>query len=108
MAYYRVEARPDSDRLDELADQLEAGDFLDLEPFGRALTSSLRRARRRDDGTAVWVEEDYCSPPLAEERDAVLDEYFADLSVERVDDPEAAWKRLDSLPPLFPALAEDV
>jgi hypothetical protein len=28
-------------------------------------------------------EEDYCSPPLAQERAAVLDTYFDDITVER-------------------------
>lgn len=75
-----------------------------MNPFGRELTRSLRRARVRDDGEAVWEEEDYCSPPLAQERDAVLDEYFTGLEWERVEEGEG-WDRVRDLPPLFPELA---
>ena len=39
-----------------------------MRPFGRSLTYSLEHARLRDDGYAVWEEEDYCAPPLAQER----------------------------------------
>jgi hypothetical protein len=77
--------------------------FLQLEPFGRALTASLEAARRLPDGTAVWEEEDYCRPPLAQEREAVLDHYFEELSVEPVEHGKG-WDRIAQLPPLFPAL----
>lgn len=56
-------------------------------------------------GVAVWEEEDYCTPPLAQERAAVLDRYFDDLAVESVR-PGAGWERIEELPRLFPALAE--
>jgi hypothetical protein len=52
----------------------------------------------------VWEEEDYCRPPLAQEREAVLDRYFEDLSVERVE-RGSGWEQISDLPPLFPALA---
>ena len=32
----------------------------------------------------MWVEEDYCSPPLAMGRELLLDRYFDDITVERV------------------------
>lgn len=104
MAHYLVRAKPIASRLDELEAKLSEGAFLDMEPFGRALTESLRRARLRDD-TAVWEEEDYCSPPLAQEREAVLDHYFTDLSVEAVS-PGEGWERIAELPPLFPGLSD--
>lgn len=53
--------------------KLSERSFLKLEPFGRALTASLENARHLPDGTAAWEEEDYCRPPLAREREAVLD-----------------------------------
>jgi hypothetical protein len=55
------------------------------------------------DGTAVWEEEDYCRPPLAEERAAVLDHYFDGIAVERVE-RGAGWRRIADLPRLFPGL----
>ena len=83
MAHYLVRARAKPEKLDELAARLAADAFVDLEPFGRALTRGLRGARAEGDGV-IWEEEDYCSPPLAEERAAVLDAYFEDLAVEAV------------------------
>jgi hypothetical protein len=103
MAYYLVHARPFPDRMFDLETRLSEGAFLDLQPFGRALTASLEGARRQTDGTAVWEEEDYCRPPLAQEREAVLDHYFEGLSVERVD-RGLGWARIAELPLLFPAL----
>jgi hypothetical protein len=101
MAFYLVTAVPKHGRIDELGMRLARGEFASLQPFGRALTTSLRGARIRRDGIAVWEEEDYCQPPLAEERAAVLDDYFHDLRVEPVTEGEG-WDRIRSLPRLFP------
>jgi hypothetical protein len=103
MAYYLVTARPLADRLEDLEARLAERAFLELEPFGRSLTAALEGARRSPDGTAVWEEEDYCRPPLAQERAAVLDQYFEELSVERVE-RGTGWRRVAQLPPFFPAL----
>ena len=102
MAYYLVRAKPKKERMDELAAKLGEAAFIDLQPFGRSLTKGLDNARRLEDGRAVWEEEDYCSPPLAMERAAVLDTYFDDIQVERVREDEG-WTRIQDLPPLFPA-----
>ena len=104
MAFYLVSARPVADRLEELEAKLNQRSFLELRPFGRSLTTSLEGARQRPDGTAVWEEEDYCRPPLAQEREAVLDRYFEGISVEPVERGRG-WERIEALPPLFPALA---
>jgi hypothetical protein len=105
MAYYLVSARPLADRMDDLERKLSERALVGLEPFGRALSASLESARRLPDGTAVWEEEDYCRPPLAQEREAVLDHYFEDLSVETVK-RGAGWAQIEGLPPLFPALTD--
>ena len=105
MAYYLVEAAAKEERLSELADRLEKDEFLSMRPFGASVTFSLRGARRRPDGGVVWEEEDYCSPPLAQERAAVLDEYFQDLRVTAVQRNEG-WAQIRDLPPLFPELVE--
>lgn len=105
MAYYLVSARPLADRVDDLEVRLMEHAFVDLQPFGRALTASLEGARQLPDGTAVWEEEDYCRPPLAQEREAVLDHYFEELSVERVERGRG-WERIKELPPLFPGITE--
>jgi hypothetical protein len=103
VAHYLVRARPKPARLAELADHLRRDAFAGLRPFGRALTKGLRDARIEGEGVAVWEEEDYCSPPLAQERAAVLDHYFDDLWVEALP-PGAGWRRIAALPPLFPEL----
>ncbi len=104
MAHYLVTATPREDLLAELSERLERDEFLPLRPFGRALTASLRRARRLPDGKAMWEEEDYCRPPLAQEREAVLDRYFEEISVERVLEG-TGWALIEALPAMFPELA---
>jgi hypothetical protein len=103
MAYYLVSATPREERLQDLEARLARDEFVPLRPFGTALSQSLRDARRRPDGLAVWEEEDYCRPPLAEERAAVLDRYFDGIEVEPVRHG-AGWRQIDDLPRLFPAL----
>ena len=99
VAYYLVRAKPKPERLWELGRQLEQNAFVHLRPFGKALTYSLENARSESDGTAMWEEEDYCSPPLAEERAAVLDLYFDGITVEPINRGEG-WKRIQALPRL--------
>jgi hypothetical protein len=101
MAHYLVRARVKAEKLGELSERLAADAFVDLEPFGRALTRGLRGARVEGDG-AIWEEEDYCVPPLAEERAAVLDTYCDGITVEPVAKGEG-WRRIEALPHLFPA-----
>lgn len=106
MAFYLVEATPRSERLDELEQKLAVDAFADLRPFGPTISHSLRNSRRRPDGTVVWEEEDYCSPPLAQERAAVLDDHFQSIEVEPVAKGDG-WARIEDLPPLFPDLADE-
>lgn len=48
---------------------------------------------------AIWVKEDYCTPPLAMERREVLNDYFEAITVVEKDVDEAAgWQRIDDLP----------
>lgn len=97
MAYYLVKAKFHEDLLDELRSRLDSGEIEEMRPFGKALQYSLENARLDPQGWAVWEEEDYCSPPLAQERAAVLDTYFTDLGVERVQKGEG-WEQIESLP----------
>lgn len=101
MAYYLVRADPRVDRLSELHDRLSNGEFESLRPFGPALTVALRGARYdADTGDAVWEEEDYCRPPLAQERTAVLDDYFDAIRTEQVRQGDG-WKQIEGLPSLW-------
>jgi hypothetical protein len=99
MAYYLVRAKPKPERLAELHSRIEENAFVDLRPFGKTLMYSLIEARTQPDGTAVWEEEDYCSPPLLQERAAVLDSYFDEIKVEQVNAGEG-WTRIKRLPKL--------
>ena len=105
MAHYLVSAKVTENRLDDLESRLAADEFADLEPFGEEVSHALKNARRRADGAIVWEEEDYCQPPLAQEREAVLDRYFERIDVEPVESG-AGWRRIAELPPLFPKLAK--
>lgn len=97
MAYYLVKAKIQDNLQDELQNRLDRGEIGEMRPFGRALEYSLNHARIDPKGWVVWEEEDYCSPPLAQERAAVLDTYFSDLSIERVPQGKG-WEKIESLP----------
>ena len=102
MSHYLVRARPKPALVGELHRRLRGGEFLPLHPFGHSLTVGLEGARAdATSGHAVWEEEDYCSPPLAMERDAVLDRYFDGLEVERVQ-KGGGWRQIEHLPSLWP------
>jgi len=101
MAYYLVKAKYQKELLAELRKRLDSGEIDQMRPFGKALQYSLDRARLDPQGDhwAVW-EEDYCRPPLAQERAAVLDTYFTGLRVESVKEGQG-WKQIESLPRLW-------
>ena len=108
MAYRFVRARPISDRLPDLRTRLDDGEIEQMDPFGRAMTKSLNDARFDPDSEeALWVEEDYCTPPLAMERE-VLDEYFTNLVVVEEDVNESeGWERIEEYPSLWDGISGD-
>jgi hypothetical protein len=70
---------------------LSSGKISKMRPFGHALQYSLENARIDDNESsdyAICLEEDHCSPPLAMERESVLDQYFNDIEVLRVKSEE--------------------
>lgn len=105
MAFYLVTAIPDHARMEELSARLAGNEIVAMRPFGQSLAYSLRNARLQRDGVALWEEEDYCRPPLAQEREAVLDSYFRDLRVKPVKEG-SGWDKINSLPRLFPEFAK--
>jgi hypothetical protein len=105
MAHYLVTARPRDTLLGDLGANLSKNVYASMRPFGRTLTYSLRNTRVLEDGQATWEEEDYCSPPLAQERAAVLDQFFDEVNVTSVQEG-AGWKEIEKLPRLFPELAD--
>lgn len=100
MAYYLVQAKPVQGLTADLHVILRSGEIRVMRPFGQALHYSLENARVKENGFAIWEEEDYCNPPLAQERNAVLDTYFEELSVERVEQGKG-WKQIEHLPGLW-------
>ena len=96
MAFYLVTAKPIQSKLNDLRYWLDSGEIRAMRPFGQALHMGLDNARWQSDGVAIWEEEDYCIPPLAQERAAVLDEYFTELEVLHVNKGEG-WKKIDPL-----------
>ena len=96
MALYMVKARPRKELLDNLQKDLSSGKISKMRPFGHALQYSLENARMDNENPdyALWVEEDYCSPPLAMERESVLDQYFNDIAVLPVESEEEGWNRI--------------
>lgn len=105
MAHYLVKAQPHWAKLTDLRARLNAREIVQMRPFGRALDDSLRRARLVPDQFAIWEEEDYCQPPLAMERAAVLDHYFENIAVSPVE-PGQGWAQLEELPSLWDDVEE--
>ena len=103
MAYYLVSAKADETKLAELRARLESGEIKTMHPFGTALDESLRGARLLANGSAIWEENDYCNPPLAMERAAVLDDYFKQIKTEEVQKGKG-WQRISELPSLWETL----
>jgi hypothetical protein len=103
MTFYLVRAKPRRELLRSLHEELSSGKISRMRPFGQALQYSLENARvdTKDSDFALWIEEDYCSPPLAMERENVLDRYFNDITVERVESEEEAWNMINNKPRLW-------
>lgn len=103
MALYLVRARPRKDLLVNLHGELISGKISRMRPFGQALQYALENARVDTDNTdfALWIEEDYCLPPLAMERENVLDRYFNDITVEHIKSEEEGWNMIDDKPQLW-------
>jgi hypothetical protein len=93
MALYIVRAKPKEELMAGLRDKINSGKISKLRPFGEELQHGLENARIYA-GYAYWVEEDYCSPPLAMERESVLDHYFDDITVERIESEEEGWNSI--------------
>jgi hypothetical protein len=98
MAHYLVRATP-KDNLDDLKAKLDNEDIAKRRPYGGEMQQALERARRTENGDAIWEEQCFCTPPLAQERE-VLDVYFENLTTERLAAGEG-WQQIDALPSLW-------
>jgi hypothetical protein len=100
MALYIVRAKLKENLMAGLRKEINSGNISKLRPFGEELQHGLENARIYA-GYAYWVEEDYCSPPLAMERKSVLDHYFDDITVERIESEKEGWNRIKDRPMLW-------
>jgi hypothetical protein len=101
MALYLVRARPKND-LTDLRRELNSGEISRLGPFGKTLQYGLDNAKiDPNDGYALWIEEDYCTPPLAMERESVLDRYFEDITVQLIASEKEGLDRIANIPGLW-------
>jgi hypothetical protein len=103
MALYMVKARPRKELLENLQKDLNSGKISKMRPFGHVLQYSLENAKIDNENPdyALWVEEDYCSPPLAMERESVLNQYFNDIEVVCVESEEQGWNMIKEKPSLW-------
>jgi hypothetical protein len=100
MALYIVRARPKND-LSDLRKELNSGEISRLRPFGKTLQYGLDNAKiDPNDGYALWIE-DYCNPPLAMERESVLDRYFEDITVQLIVSEKEGLDRIANIPGLW-------
>jgi hypothetical protein len=101
MALYIVRARQKND-LSGLRKELNSGEISRLRPFGKTLQYGLDNAKiDPKDGYALWIEEDYCTPPLAMERESVLDRYFEDITVQLIASEKEGFDRIARFPGLW-------
>jgi hypothetical protein len=100
MSIYIVRARMKKE-LSELRKELESGKISKLQPFGETLSYGLKNARVTNERYVLWVEVDYCSPPLAMEKASVLDKYFDNITVEPVRSEEEGWNRINQITQLW-------
>jgi hypothetical protein len=100
MSIYIVRARMKKE-LSELRKELESGKISKLQPFGETLSYGLKNAKVTNERYVLWVEVDYCSPPLAMEKASVLDKYFDNITVEPVRSEEEGWNRINQITQLW-------
>jgi hypothetical protein len=101
MALYLVRARPKND-LSCLRKELNSDEISRLRPFGKKLKYCLDNAKiYTNDGYALWIEEDYCNPPLAMERESVLDRYFDDITVQLIASEKEGLDKIANNPRLW-------
>ena len=79
-----------------------SGEISRLRPFGRTLQYGLDNAKiDPKDGYALWIEEDYWNPPLAMERESVLDRYFNDITGQLIASEKEGLDRIANNPRLW-------
>jgi hypothetical protein len=101
MTYYLVSAKIKQGVAAEIRERIVDGSFINMKPFGKTLTRAMFQIRQDPvSGKVYWEEECHCSPPLAMERTAVLDQYFTEINAEQSSEDEG-WAQISDLPVLW-------
>ncbi len=82
---YKVNARFKEGSAAEFQRKLLDGTIADQKPDGQEIVDSMNRAVVKESGEIEWSELCYCNPPLAHERQTVLDNHFDDISTEAIE-----------------------
>lgn len=85
---YKVKARLEQGKAGEFYKKLTDGTIQAQKPDGPSIIDGMNRAVIDASGLVIWSEECYCDPPLAHERETVLDFYFSEIVTEEIDDYE--------------------
>jgi hypothetical protein len=91
---YKVRARLRPGTEAALLRKLTAGTVADQRPDGAEIVAAMERAVVTADGHVEWSETCYCSPPLAHERETVLDHHFHGFSTREI----GAYQRYEGTP----------
>ncbi len=82
---YKVTARFREASAAEFSRKLLDGTIANQKPDGPEIVDSMNRAVLKESGEIEWSELCYCNPPLAHERQTILDDYFDDISTEVIE-----------------------
>ena len=100
MTLYLVRAKP-KNNLSELR-RVRIRQHLNTATIWTNTSYGLQNARfDTNNNYAMWVKEDYCSPPLAMERESVLDRYFDDITVDEIGSKDEGWNKIQDKPLLW-------
>lgn len=81
---YKVSARLKPGTEAALLRKLTDGTVAAQRPDGAEIVASMKRAVIAETGAVAWSETCYCSPPLAHERETVLDQHFDGIETEEI------------------------
>lgn len=82
---YKVTGRLKKQSAGEFRRKLLDGTIGEQKPDGREIVAAMNRAVVTATGDIQWSETCYCDPPLAHERQTVLDHHFENISTEVID-----------------------
>jgi hypothetical protein len=100
MPSYLVRGRPKPGKLPKLRRKLELGDIALMRGFGGSLEFGLKNAKRSIDGDVLWEQQSDSMPPLSQEKRAILNEFFREITAKDVAEGQG-WEEVKLLQPLW-------